>query len=158
MQAKKLINLYTDIDIDIVGITLLSKEEYLEFKKNIKPFNDWWWLRSSGHVSNCASNVGSDGFINSFRVDDAYVSIRPVLIYKSDNLLIGDTVTLVGKSWTVVSDKYILCNEKLCRMQFRRDYISDNANSYELSDIKKFLDTWFDYNIKPEELNLIGVI
>lgn len=152
MQAKKLINLYTDIDIDIIGITLLSKEEYLELQSNIKQLNDWWWLSSPGYHSLYAPIVDIDGSLSDCAVLYSSGSVRPVLIHESKNLSIGDTIYLAGKNWTVISDKYILCDERLCLMSFRKDWKVENANEYQSSDIKKYLDDWFNENIQAETL------
>lgn len=39
----------------------------------------WWWLRSPGTYSNCASNVHNDGFVYSrgYSVNYSYCSVRP---------------------------------------------------------------------------------
>lgn len=148
MKINKIIRRYAKVDVEILGITLLSKEEYSDSKKNIKPIENWWWLRSPSFYSSIMYNVGYFGDIDYNNVANPYGSVRPALIYKSNDLSIGERIYLSGKDWTVVSDKYILCDEEFCRMIFRKKWNANNANVYDASDVKKYLDDWFEHNIK----------
>ena len=139
---------------DIVkGITLLSVEEAKNLltqeqrkcKYNNKPC--WWWLRSPGSYQYDAAAVSSVGSVNYFgrTVDYDDVCVRPALILsnlKSSNLKSGDKFKFGGYTFTVISEEYALCDEAIAEMAFRKDRKAKDANVYEKSDVKKFLDNW----------------
>lgn len=49
---------------------------------------------------------------------------------------------LAGYTWTVISDKYILCDRIVEKTPFRQDWEAPDANVYEKSDIKRWLENW----------------
>lgn len=146
MIVQKVIKTTEVTELDITGITLLSKEEYNEYRNHIPPRNFWWWLRSpytgSGGSAGC---VDDDGDVYDYTVDDTYVGVSPALIcnFESANLIIGDEFKLKGHTWTVISDKYALCNGNIGFRCFREDWKADDANVYETSDVKKFIEKWW---------------
>lgn len=135
-------------DCDFCGLTLLSKEEYVKRKDRIKPIESWWWLSSPGYGSSRASSVADDGSLDYFnRVDMGHGYVRPALIIlnpKSQNLKIGDKFKFYEHNWTMISERYALCDEEFCRMAFREYWAAKNANIYEASDIKRYLDDEWD--------------
>ena len=44
----------------------------------------------------------------------------------------------------VISDTYALCDESLGRCVFRHDWRAENANIYKASDIKAFIEDWYE--------------
>lgn len=142
MKIEKYIT--TPIEAQFDGLTLLSKEEYNENKERINLINNcwWWWLRSPGKYTHDASGVSGDGSIGDRNVNNAYGSIRPALILnpESSNLKIGDKFKFYNHNWTVISTQYALCDEAFYETQFRKNWAAEDANIYEVSDIKKYID------------------
>ena len=135
-------------DVYFTGLTLLSKDEYLKYKKNIKPCDYWWWLRSPGSLSNRASDVYSDGSLYGSYVNYANGSVRPALIINPiSNLRINTSFNYYGHKWTAISEDYALCDDAFCKMAFREGCMATDNNDYEASDVKKYLDeVWNDMN------------
>ena len=141
--------------LDIQGITLLSIEEYKKHKQHIKPASCVWWLRSPGARSECAACVVIDGSVNGRGeyVNSRY-AVRPALQVgnlESANLKVGDSFCVFGYEWTVISKGLALCDEALEEHAFCEDWRTRGANGYEKSDVKRFLEEWFDEQRKAEE-------
>ena len=146
MKVEKIIKNTKEIDLQIEEITLLSKEEYLAAKDIIPARHDWWWLRSPyRYDTNYAGVVRSIGNFNYDPVVDGSDGVSPALKIrdlKSSNLEVGDQIILAGYTWTVISDDYILCDSIVGKTCFRKDWKAPDANVYEKSDIKKWLEAW----------------
>lgn len=144
MKAEKIIQTTEPVNLDIEGITLLSRSEYKEYRDRIPARKFWWWLRSPDkYYGIYAGVVDDDGSI------DAYIvyyerGVSPALICNltSSNLEIGDKINWRGFTWTVISDKYVLCDDKIGDHCFRKDWQAEDANVYEKSDVKKYVEGW----------------
>lgn len=143
MKAYKKIVKWEDVDIEIKDITLLSTEAY-EACKDIVPNIAQWWLRSPGNNCITAASVDCDGNIYYIgrSVYGGDRAVRPALIFKSSNFQIGDKIKVVGYDWTVISDNMMLCDDVIGHTYFRKDWRAEDANVYEKSDIKKWLEKW----------------
>ncbi len=129
----------------LAGITLLSLEEYQELKPNIPPLDAWWWLRSPIDGSSYASGVSFSGYAGAYYgsgVDFSDSAVRPTLILESSDLDIGDNFEFGNHIFTVISDKYALCNDSIGDHCFRKDWKAKDANDYEKSDVKKYIESW----------------
>lgn len=139
---------------NIKGITLLSTEEYEQFKNNIPSHNHhWWWLRSPGHDGR-ATIVLDDGTTDTYSVNYGQIAIRPALILnpESSSLKIKDEFEFGKHKWTVISDTYAICNDTIgdhCHC-FRADRLAEDANNYEKSDVKKVIEDWYESCINKE--------
>lgn len=135
------------VNIDITDITLLSIEEYEVAKDNIPSVDGWWWLRSPNCFSLYATCVRPGGGVNGngHIVNGYYIGVRPAIRInpKSVDLQIGDKVRLKGFTWTYVSEGILLCDSIITQMPFRKDWKAEDANRYEASDIKAYLDKRF---------------
>lgn len=150
MIVKKQIVKEEDTNVIFYGITLLSKEEYLEHINLISNIVEvWWWLRSPGLIQSCASYVDLDGSRRYNYVDGGSGCVRPVLVgnLKSSNLERGAKFNLAGHIWTVLNDELALCDESVGRTCFRKDWKASDANNYDTSDIKKWLYNWAEENM-----------
>ena len=163
-EAEDLILPFEEIKDCIKGITLLSAEEaenLLTKEQRKCKYNNkscCWWLRSPGYRQSVAVYVYYDGSVDDVGYDvDCDDCVRPALILsnlKSSNLKsikelgVGDQFNFGGKIFTIISDKYALCDEAISKMAFRKDWEAEDANVYEKSDVKKFLDNWFRENYK----------
>lgn len=159
MKIEKSIISRIEQEAQFFGLTLLSVEEYKQYVENIPTVNFWWWLRSPGYYGGYASRVDYDGSLNSNFVDFASGSVRPTLIInpKLSCFQIGDKFKFFNHSWTVISDNYALCDEAFCKMQFRKNLKAENANIYNESDVKKYLDSeWI--KIKYGEQPTVDVV
>lgn len=153
MKIKKETITYVDDDIEFDGLKLLSTEEYDKYKDNIKRVDFWWWLSSVGYYGSRAFNVYYDDNVYSDNVNSKFGSVRPALILKTNTLSIGGKFKFYGYSWTVISEKFALCDQAFCRMAFRENWNTGDTNSYEVSDIKKYLDEQWE-NIKNEDYKI----
>ena len=138
------------------GATLLSVEEYKEYKDNIPLLHICWWLRSPGsrdkHVMtvNSKGKVNADGILADLTDKTGFclVALRPALKItnlESLDLQIKDQFELVTHGFTVISDNLAICNDTFTSMAFRRD---GSSNDYEISDVKKYIEEWFDNTCK----------
>ncbi len=132
---------------DILEITLLSAEEMDAAKENIPIFEGWWWLRTPGARSDYVRCVNPEGDIDNdgrFVCGDM-VGVRPALRIRpaSADLPIGSKFLFGELSWTVIAPGLALCDGYLCTMYFRKFYQEADANMYETSDIRKYLNEWF---------------
>lgn len=164
MTIEKIIK--QKIDINVQEVTLLSTKEYEMAKTHIKPIGNLWWLHSPKDRDYVASIVvedaasydpyypAEDGYVSNVwsTADDESVSVRPALRLntESHNLKIGDMLSFGGYYWTLISESLALCDTEFCRMGFRKDWDEPDAWFYALSDIKKYLDNWFNIH-KQEE-------
>lgn len=148
MKVSKQIITHEPMDITIDKITLLSAEEYERCKEHIPAVNYWWWLRTPGNYSFGAALVYDDGYV-SRDVDYVgydYVSVRPVVVVRlnpeSPNLQIGDKLDFAGYTWTMIDANMALCDSVVGQTSFRKDSDAPDANDYEKSDVRKWLEQW----------------
>lgn len=143
MEITAIVKTKIKTSIEIVGLTLLSADEYERYKKFIPRINNWWWLRSPGYYGYRASYVNTNGDLDNCIVDDTHEAVRPALILKH-TLNIGDKLSFAEHQWTIISEKYAICDDTFTDMAFREDYSVTHADSYLESDIKKYLDQQFE--------------
>ena len=142
---------------NIKGITLLSIDEAKNLSDYILRFSEWWWLRSPGYDSFNAALVAFDGDVDDygFRVSNEDNAVRPALLcfnLKPLNLKIGDYVNAFDKIWQYIGkDMILLFGKPLTLMAFREDCRASDANDYEKSDVKKYLDNWFKEQMNKQE-------
>lgn len=153
MKIKRTIEVEEELNID--GATLLSVKEAEKLPIRLRKYGKWWWLRSPGRISIAASIVYDYGVIGCVggHVDYIFGYVRPALIIsniESLNLTIGDCFSFGGKEFEIVSNTIAFCKSDIGQCCFRHDYKSSDANIYEASDIKEFVDDWFR-NAKEEE-------
>lgn len=89
---------------------------------------------------------GDDGYIydNGLFVKYAH-DIRPTLRVRnlgSLNLKVGTVVRINDCSYYVIPGDMLLSKESIGNCTFREDWWATDANVYEKSDIKKFVDDW----------------
>lgn len=134
--------------LKVMGITLLSIEEYEAAKEYIPLFNGWWWLRSPGLYNNRAAGVITDGsvYMYGYSVDVATHIVRPALLISnldSFNLKPRDRIIdFCDFNWTVIPGNMVLCDTGIGTHCFREDWGAPDANNYEKSDVKVCLEEW----------------
>lgn len=136
---------------EITGITLLAAEEARALPGDIRSIGKSWWLRSPGYYDYYAEFVYSDGLVCQIG-DFVHFEhgVRPALVFnpESSNLSEGDHFEAAGHTWTVIAKNKALCDGIIGKCAFRANYRTVNANNFETSDIKKFLDKWFEQKFK----------
>ena len=142
---------------DIDYITLLSIEEYEKAKDYIPHTYNCWWLSSRGIYG---AVVFVDGYVN--RICDKYYcvskeyGVRPALKIKNEKHIgccysPGDQIDICGVMWTVLPGDILLCNDIIGECAFRKDWRASDANDYEVSDIKKWIESWWDEKKKQKK-------
>lgn len=154
MLVKK--HITEDVNLDIVGATILSIEEAEKLPIKLRKYDRWWWLRSPGRSSCFAACVLSGGSVsdNGNGVSNRFAAVRPALQIKNLNsttLKIGDIFEFGGKTFKIISDKLAFCLTDIGEHCFRGDGRARGANNYEKSDIKKFVDEWFNQSIQEND-------
>ena len=155
MQA--IIIVKTEINLEIEDITLLSVEEADKVPEALRKLRDQngrnvcWWLRSSSYFDSLAAFVNLDGFVDDYGCGVSHddVAVRPALTIrnlKSSDLELNDQILLAGRTWTVISDHIILCDEPVGFTAFRAERLAEDDNDYEKSDVKTWLYKWADKN------------
>ena len=134
--------------LDVECSTLLSIDEVKALPRKVRSNGRWWWLRSPGMNQDHVVIVNGDGSIH-YNGDYAYESclfVRPALVITNLNesgVHVSDEIDIFGLRWTAITDHMVLANQPLCQMAFRENWRADDANNYEQSDVKKYLDDWF---------------
>lgn len=139
--------------LDIIGATLLSIEEAKQLPLRLRKYTNWWWLRSSGYRSNRAAVVCSFGSVSDPGSSIEYCDrvVRPALKINNlncSNLQIGDVFMFGGKWFEVISNSLAFCLEDIGFYCFGRDLKAEDANDYEKSDVKEFIDDWFNRSLQ----------
>lgn len=139
------------IDLDIMGITLLSRDEYEKYREKIPPVNGIWWLRSPGYGTQNVMLVHFNGniFDCGCPADYDYTFIRPALKIRglvSSNIKVRDKFMAGGYMWTVISEGLAVSDDFIGSHCFRENVDADDANDYEVSDIKEYIENWWAIN------------
>lgn len=148
MKVKKIETIETPIDITFTGARLLTKEEAETLPERLRLYNDWWWTSSADTFGFSVFVV--NGFFRCvyFSPVDYNLTVRPALIFKSVELKIGDCINVAGLKFEIIEEGIALCLSDIGKCEFRKDWEAEDANQYEASDIKKFVEQWFKENIK----------
>ena len=142
--------------LEIHSATLFSADGAEILPRRLRKYSNFWWLRSPGIKSYDVLTVYNDGYVDyhGSSVDDAYNAVRPALKISNlefSNLKIGDIFEFGGKIFEVISNNMAFCKQDIGRCAFRKDATAPDANDYEKSDVKKFVDDWFNKSIKEVE-------
>ena len=150
--AHNLVNVDT---VPITNVTLLSKEEYEEYKDNIPENGQFWWLRSPGSTATHAAMVHRDNYIVNINVNMS-MPVRPILECDLDStgLQIGNKVRLANRNWTVFNGNMFICDTSVGSSVFNPDQNAEDANVYETSEIKTWLDNW----VTDNNVNAVSVL
>ena len=146
--GKRKIVKWEEFEYQVVEVTLLSKEEYMEYRSGIPVLEHWWWLRSPGadaRFETCVYPI-NELYKHGQFVEDAYVHVRPALKIKVTNpktFTYIKCIKLLGMDWTVLDifDDviYLLCDESLgCHV------FDSNSNKWETSELKSWLEEEFN--------------
>lgn len=117
---------------------------------------DPYWLKTAGKKRSNVFIVMRNGeiaevsILPNYRGDILVCGIRPVLVLSemSNNCQIGDYFRLGESIFKIVSNNLAICTKVIGGSKFRRnadrDIDAPDANDYEQSDVKKYVDNWFN--------------
>lgn len=134
--------------VKVLGATLLSREEAEELlTKEERFYENWWWLRSPGYYSFDTCYVNFGGYV----YDDCYTNyagggVRPALKINisSSDVKVGDVFMFGGKEFKIISPELAwMHNDDIGTCAFREKRDAPDANVYEVSDVKNYVDAWF---------------
>lgn len=133
----------TKEELKILDITLLSIEEAKKLPERLREYEDWWWLRSSGISKYYAAYVDDDGSVSSrgLVVCGNYGSVRPALVINlnSSSFKVGDCFIFANKEFEIISENMAFCKSDIGLSRF-----AEVTNNYETSEIKKYINNWFE--------------
>ena len=123
---------------------LLTVEEAEKLSQKLRKYKYWWWLRSPGHSSYVAAFAYSSGSISdcgySVSVDDG--AIRPALrITNLNDYKVGSLFKFGGQWFEIVDENTAFCVNDIGTHRF-----DDETCDYDESEIKKYIDDWFNKN------------
>lgn len=148
LTVEKLITQTEPVKLDIIEATLPSVEEVELFPKELIEHRNWWWLRSPGGDSCWSAYVSYSGYINYHGfVISTGGDVRPMLRLtnlKDTNLKVGDKFIFKNKTFQIVSEDIAFCLDDIGTSCFNKKYRKKDANDYEKSDIKKYIERWFN--------------
>lgn len=148
-------NMYVkDVEINITGIRLISRKECEECRDFVpKTPGMTWWLSTTSFIHEFYCGFVQDD--NPYYLSPSdYRGVRPALIYETisdKKLRKTEKINAADYSWTVIADGLALCDEFIGATYFRKDVTAEDYYRYDKSDVKKWLEKWFDKNI---ELNI----
>lgn len=153
MKVRKVIRRKVETELEITGATLLFPDEAEEFLlEEDRCYDDWWWLRSYGYDGSFAAYVDEFGDIHceGTQVDEyGGCAVRPALKIKNletSGLSVGDIFEMKGYEFKIISENLAwMYNQNIGNGFFNKDY--RKGNDYENSDIKKYVDCWYEYLI-----------
>ena len=153
MQVNQIKIVIEQREIDILGITLLSIEEYTRCLAAIPELNEFWWLRTPGYLNDhqvlAAANYD---YKYGFNVGNL-LGVRPVLEVDAPGFVVRDKFEWRDYTWTMISTTFALCDVCIDEQAFRKDWEhAENANVYAYSDIKKYLHDWIGENEISQEI------
>lgn len=140
----------------VKGAILLSKDEVErlltreERKCTFEGRPCDWWIRTPCDSTHYVYTVdGVSGEILSddgdYWVDD-WACVRPALklfgCWRSRGFDVGDMLDFCGYKFKIISNEYALCENAVDCKPFRTAADADDANIYEASDMKDYVDEW----------------
>lgn len=133
----------------IISATLLTVDEVEDLlSQKDCYYSEWWWTRSPGGCSDSVIDLRYK-IIHYEGSNTAWgeTFVRPALnitgVYDC-GLKIGDTFVFGGKTFKVISCNLAFCLEDIGQCCFREDFDAPDANIYDASDVKRFIDKWFE--------------
>lgn len=146
-KVKALLPNGQETELEIEEVTLLSVDEATRTPERLLKNEDYWWLRSPGDNAVRAACVnGIFSYVDSLGCPvRGTLGVRPALRVKdlsSLNLKTGAVVSINGRDYYVIPGDTLLSKECIDECPFREDWRATDANVYEKSDVKKYLDDW----------------
>ena len=140
MEVKKYVMTKQKKDLEVVGVSLLTENDYMTARNEIPIKRYRWWLRNGSladpnHMSAIRMNTNP-----CICEEYAIVPALEVKNMKNCGFKVGDQFELAGLNWTVISDKTALCNKDIGRCTYAKNM--KNGANYRKSVAKKYMDDW----------------
>lgn len=145
-----------DAELDITGARLLTIAEAEALPERLRVSDYVWWLRTPIPVDdkewcwitrNYIAVVFEEGCISYHSCDIDFYSVRPALKIsnlRSSDLKIGDIFEFGEHKFEIISNHLAFCLDDLGSMAFMDDWRVQDACDYNKSDVKKYIDDWFE--------------
>lgn len=167
---------YTDNEKAVYSVTLLTPDEYVRYRENVKPLPHeelssvrWWLKEETPHRGygtllideNTHHYLDADGTVREKTADmmqngeifpdSVYCvcQVRPVLHMKK--LTVGEQVSLNGYTFTAISGDLALCDDSIGISTYSYEKDMDRASDYECSEVKAFIESWIERTKEYEE-------
>lgn len=134
--------------MEIQNITLLTEEQYLDFRNNILGHRSYWIQGVETDDTADAGCVCHDGVVRCTSVRNESIDIAPALVCDLGGFLPGDKILFAGHTWTVLSDKLLFIDDSIGQGIFNK-HDSDRNEFFE-SHLKNVLDNWLDLHRSDE--------
>ena len=133
----------------IESATLLSCEEARKYEEMIPPVEEAWWLRSPGISDRYAACVYSGSLShNPVRYQ---LGVRPALrISNPESLNPSEKFKFGEQTFTYLGEGLALCDDIVGNCAFREDWEASDTNDYEASDVKAYVENWFEKTKQAE--------
>ena len=138
--VNKLVRKFEPVRIYPTEVTLLTAKEYSAYKHNIPPVRNWFWLKSPS-INSILVDVAENGSIGVYFVDCPDGIIRPV-IKLQNNVSVGEEYDIKGTMFVAISENMLLCKNEIGYGCFRKNIEAEDANVYEKSDVKNYINDW----------------
>lgn len=145
----------TELDCEVVAITLLSEEEYEKYRKYIPLVDFWWWLRSPRFYAWYVAAVYHNGTLFGAGYYYTYGGVRPALwitLPNPEGFRASDTIELFDATWTVLGvmgeQIYVLADTAITCRRF-----DGESNIWEMSELKELLEEWLKDKLRGTENN-----
>lgn len=136
---------------EINGATLLSFDDYQNIKVIHKFDSNVWWLRTPSkrkqdgeYAVICSSKYGSLGDVPISHYADVCPALK-ISNYGSNRLELFSTFEINGYEFKIISNDIAW----LYKGNIGNTYFDEYSNKYGQSHIKKYVDDWFNTEIKP---------
>ena len=145
MEATKVI--YERFPIDVKEITLLTLAKYKAYKERVpRSFDGAWWLRTPAKKPKYAKKphmcvVDYKALVDTRPIDES-CGVRPAMVFEADRIAVGDSFELFDWGWTVIADGLAICNQVVYNCAFQGVWNEVDADCYETSLVKWYLDRW----------------
>lgn len=149
MKIERIEMTKTPMDIAITEARLLTKEEAEALPERLRRYLDFWWTSTADaeYTFRAWMMNGNLCYLIKRNVNVETVA-RPALIFELSSLKIGDRFIVADLEFEVISEGLAFCTTDIGKCAFRKDWDAKDANQYEASDIKKYIDKWFEENVK----------
>ncbi len=129
--------------IHLLDARLLSMNEYLQNIEIIGTRKPCMWRQDAClEQSDLAAAAYSGTEVGYYEVDYVF-SVVPALVLQESDLPAGTKLTYARQSFTILPTGLALCDKPLAKLAFREDWKAKDANSYQNSDVKRTIDSWF---------------
>ncbi len=139
------------------SISLLTDEEFVQYKSQIPIIEDWWWLKPQTIVNqkndDDKSDIGVIKFVNlegdknDLGWEPFYrIGVRPVIRFSFKDVTQGDVFAALGNRWIVLDEGFAISVDTIChkRIDGSAAYWEKILKTKEnrVCELKMWLEDW----------------